>query len=165
LPDFSLNRSGKIKARIFALILMMLSCSMLISAYRSLSREFSGIVVKRTTTAGMASNQYYLHLKTDVIDLSQAEVINTLTEKEQPSQRHGVSAVVYEQAQLFENVSKQSFSFFITVGGEKYFDLGLLWMLMGLAGIAISLTMHFQTRNPKTGARYQSEDIDIPGLE
>lgn len=138
---------------------------MLLAACRSLSREFSGIVVKRTTTSGITSTQYYLHLKTDTQDLSQDVVINTLIEKEQPSQRYGVSAIVYEHGQLFERVSKQSFSFYINVAGESYFDLGLLWLLMGLAGIAIAMTMHFQTRNPKYGARYQSEDLDIPGLE
>ena len=143
----------------------MLSCSMLIAAYRSISREFSGMVVKRTTTVGVTSNQYFLHLKSDLSNLSRAEIINTLTENARSAQRFGVSAVVYEKAQLFEHVAKNSFSFFISVGGEYFFDLGLLWMLMGFGGLAISLFMHYQTMNPRTGARYQSEDIDVPGLE
>ncbi len=165
LFKLTLNRSGKIKTRIFALILLMLSCSMLISAYRSLGREFSGIVVKRTTSPGITSTQYYLHLRTDIEKLSQHEVIAALTESDQPSHRYGVSAIVHEQAQLFESVSKKSLSFFIVVGGENYFDLGLLWLLMGLAGIAIALVMHFQTLDKRTGPKYQSEDLEIPGLE
>ncbi|PKL42163.1 MAG: hypothetical protein CVV41_15405 [Candidatus Riflebacteria bacterium HGW-Riflebacteria-1] len=165
LSIISLNKSGKIKTRIFALVLLMLSCSMLIAAYRSISREFSGMVVKRTTTVGVTSNQYFLHLKSDLSNLSRAEIINTLTENARSAQRFGVSAVVYEKAQLFEHVAKNSFSVFISVGGENFFDLGLLWMLMGFGGLAISLFMHYQTMNPRTGARYQSEDIDVPGLE
>jgi len=159
------DRSGKIKTRIFALILLMLSCSMLISAYRSLGREFSGIVVKRTTSPGITSTQYHLHIRPDAGTLSRNEVIAALTESDQPSHRYGVSSIVYEQAQLFEKVSKDSFSFFIVVGGESYFDQGLLWLLMGLAGNIIALIMHFQTRERRTGPRYRSEDIDIPGLE
>ncbi len=165
LVKLALNRSGKIKTRIFALILLMLSCSMLISAFRSLSREFSGIVVKRSTSPGITSTQY-LYLRSDDIDLSQNDVIAALTENDQPSsQRYGVSAIVYEQAQLFEVVSKKSFSFFIVVGGESFFDQGLLWLLMGLAGIAIALVMHFQTLDKRTGPKYQSEELEIPGLE
>jgi len=165
LFNLSLNRSGKIKTRIFALILLMLSCSMLISAFRSVGREFSGIVVKRTTSPGIISTQYYLHLRPDSASLSQNEVIDTLTERDQPSQRYGVSAIVYEQAQLFEKVSKSSFSFFISVSGENFFDLGLLWLLMGLAGIVIAMAMHFQTLDKRVDPRYHSEDLDIPGLE
>ncbi|PKL47686.1 MAG: hypothetical protein CVV42_12380 [Candidatus Riflebacteria bacterium HGW-Riflebacteria-2] len=165
--NLNLNRSGKIKTRIFALILLMLSCSMLISAYRSLGREFSGVVVKRTTSPGITSTQYYLHIRPAGENLSRNEVIAALTETEsdRPSHRYGVSAIVYEQAQLFEQVSKSSFSFFIAVGGENYLDLGLLWLLMGLAGIIISIVMHFQTINRRREPKYQSEDIDIPGLE
>ncbi len=165
LLKLNLNRAGKVKTRIFALVLLMLSCSMLISAYRSLGREFSGIVVKRTSSPGITSNQYYLHLRTDVKTLTRTDVIETLTEKEQPSHRYGVSVLLYEQAQLFEDVSKQSFSFFIVVGGEKFFDLGLLWMLMGIAGIVIAIIMHYQTINVKTGTIHPSEEIEIPGLE
>jgi len=138
---------------------------MLIAAFRSLNRDFRGIVVKRTVTSGVISNQYYLHLKTDSQDLSQDVVINTLIEKEQPSHHYGVSAFVYERAQLFEIVSKRSLSFSIHVGGEKFFDLGLLWLMMSLAGIAIAITMHYQTLDTRSSPKYQSEEIDIPGLE
>lgn len=165
LISLTLNRSGKIKTRVFSLILLMLSCSMMISAYRSLGREFSGVVVKRTTSPGITSTQYYLHLRPDSSDISRQEVIAALTERDQPSQRYGVSAIVYEQAQLFEKVSKNSFSFFIIVGGENYFDLGLFWMLMGLAGAIIAVLMHIQTIERRTGSRYLPEDIDIPGLD
>lgn len=138
---------------------------MLIAAYRSLGREFSGIVVKRTISLGITSNQYHLHLFANDGNLSREAIIAVLTDSTQLAKRYGVSAIVYEQAQLYESVSKESFSFFIDVSGEKYLDLGLYWMLLGLAGIVVAVVMHIQTLRTRPGARYMSEDIDVPGLE
>ena len=45
--DTKINKTGFVKARAFALILLILSCSLALSSYRSLRREFNGTVFKK----------------------------------------------------------------------------------------------------------------------
>ncbi len=167
LPD-KLNspRSGKIKARIFALILLIFSCSMIISAYRSLSRSFSGLVIRKTATAGFGLTQYHLFLLPAHKASDTEFLTKVLSDATFPLQMVGVSAFVYERAQQLENVEKKGLSFFIAVENTDFIDLGLFWLLLGLSGIAIAIWMHLQTlarsinQQPSPG-----EELSIPGLD
>jgi len=160
------DRSGKIKTRIFALLLLLVSCSFLISSYRSLAREFSGAVIRKSAFNGALSTQYQLFLL-PLNDELNPEILNrALTDINYPLQRVGVSAVVYEQAQNLENIEKKTMSFTISVGDSKFIDLGLFWFLQGFAGILISIWMHLQTLAKKESEQpFPGEDLDIPGLD
>jgi len=139
--DGSYNRSGKIKTRVFALMLLMLSCGMIISAARSLGREFSGTMIRKLSTPGITSTQYHLFLLP-------AEV-----------------ALAYAEAQELEFVEKKAYSFMIKVADSNCIDLGLFWLLMGIAGICGSVWMYLQTMKPgPESEKYQPEELDIPGL-
>lgn len=158
------KRSGKVKTRVFALILMLFSCSILISAYRSLSREFIGAVIRKTATTGIASTHYQLHLLPISGNFNPETLNKALADLDYPLQRVGVSAMVFEQAQTLETVEKKSLSLRILVGGSYFLDLGLFWLLSGIAGILISIWMHLQTlRKPQE--TYPGEEIEIPGLD
>lgn len=160
------ERAGKIKTRIFALLLLLVSCSFLISSYRSLARDFSGAVIRKSAFNGALSTQYQLFLL-PLNDELNPEILNkALTDINFPLQRVGVSAVVYEQAQNLENIEKKAMSFTINVGDSQFIDLGLFWFLQGFAGILISIWMHSQTLSRKEDDQpYPGEDLEIPGLD
>lgn len=156
------NRSGKIKTRIFALVLMIFSCSILISGYRSINREFAGVLIRKTAAAGIASTQYQLHLLPMTGDFNTELLNKAITDLNYPLQRVGVSALAYEQAQSLESVEKKSMALTITVDDGTFIDLGFSWILAGIAGIIISIWMYLQTLKPKISGA--SEEIDVPGL-
>jgi len=159
-------RAGKIKTRIFALMLLLVSCSFMISSYRSLSREFSGVVIRKSALSGALSTQYQLFLLPINDELDPEILHKAFTDIDYPLQRVGVSAVAYEQAQNLESVNKKSMSFTIKVGDSQLIDLGLFWFLLGFAGILISIWMHSQTLIRKEdGQPYPGEDLEIPGLD
>lgn len=160
------GRSGKIKTRVFALLLLMLSCGMLISAFRSLGREFSGTVIRKTVTHGITSTQYHLFLlpisETNTSDV----ILKALADQEAPLHRVGVSALAFAEAQELETVEKKSYSFKIMIAGNQCLDLGLFWLILGLAGMLGACWMYMQTLKPKSIAeKYQPEELDIPGLD
>ncbi len=161
----SYNRSGKIKTRVFALMLLMLSCGMIISAARSLGREFSGTMIRKSSTPGITSTQYHLFLLPTEIASSSESILQALSNPDQPLQRVGVSALAYAEARELEFIEKKAYSFMIKVADSNCIDLGLFWMLMGLAGICGSIWMYLQTMKPGAGSeKYQPEELDIPGL-
>lgn len=159
-------RAGKIKIRVFALLLLLVSCSFVISSYRSLGREFSGVVIRKSASSGALSTQYQLFLMPMSDELNPELLHKAFTDTTFPLQRVGVSAVVYEQAQNLENINKKSMSFTITVGDLQLIDLGLFWFLQGFAGILISIWMYSQTLAKRENGQPDSvEDLEIPGLD
>lgn len=166
LMNFFRGDSGKIKTRVFALLLLMLSCGMLISSFRSLGREFSGTLIRKSATPGITSTQYHLFLLPSSATSSSETILVALQNPEQPLQRVGVSALTYTEAQELEFISKNEYSFLISVGGSNFLDLGLFWMLMGIAGVCGAFWMYLQTRKPPPESeKYQPEELDIPGLD
>ena len=165
--DTQINlRAGKIKTRIFAMILLILSCSMLLSAGRSLGREFSGTVIRKSQNQGIALTQYYLHIMPDSPDVTPESLIKALSDEETPLQRIGVSSVVYVESEILGRVSKNTSALNIAVNDNLFIDLGVFWMIMAIAGIAIAFWMYGQTLKPHSIAdKYQPEDLDIPGLD
>jgi hypothetical protein len=165
LPEQLKERHGKVKIRVFALLLMLVSCSIIISAYRSLSRDFSGVVIRKTATSGIASTQYQLHLLPVGSNFDPELLKKALSDPGFPLQRVGVSAFVYEQAQTMESVDKDAMSVKIMVGDSAFIDLGFFWIMCGLAGILISIWMYLQTCKNNSGSEDKNEDIEIPGLD
>lgn len=166
MEPFQNQRSGKIKTRVFALLLLMLSCGMLISAFRSLGREFSGTMIRKISTPGITSTQYHLFLLPSSLASSSSTILEALSNQEQPLQRVGVSALAFAEAQELESISKDEFSLMINVGSSKFFDLGLFWMLMGIAGICGAVWMYLQTMKPgPESEKYQPEELDFPGVD
>ena len=159
------KRSGKIKIRVFALMLLALSTSMCISAYKSMSRSFSGIVVNKSTAAGITSDRYWLSLSpmAEIEPLSPGDRITMAIQGKLQGHLIGVSEMVHEQASLMENVSKERFSPFIKVGTEKFIDLGLNWLILGIFGILGSLFMYKQTLVPLPNSP-ETEEIELPEL-
>lgn len=160
------KRSGKIKTRVFALMLLMLSCGLLISATRSIGREFSGTMIRKTAIPGITSTQYHLFLLPTAVATSSESILDALTHPELPLQRVGVSALAYAEAQELEFIEKKPYSFMIEVAGSRFLDLGLFWMLMGIAGLCGAVWMYLQTLKPgPESEKYQPEDLDVPGLD
>jgi hypothetical protein len=166
------DNSGRIKTRIFALLLMIVGCSIAISSYRSLARDFSGIVVTKSTSPGIASNQYWLFLAPadSGENAPPPSLINALSksEKEQDLSslhRVGVSSVVFEEADILYFVEKKAFSPIIELQGQTHIDLGINWLLIGVSAILLSLWMYKQTllKGPDQ-TKYESEDIEVPGI-
>lgn len=155
------------------MLLMIISCSMLISAYRSLNRNFSGVVVKKFTSPGLSFDQYWLFLLPDsevTTSSGSNAILNALTKGQQIESdaklnRVGVSAVVFAEASTLSKVEKESLSPFIKIQSETYIDLGINWFLFGFAGVLLSIWMYLQTlKQPTPSCKYESEDIEVPGL-
>lgn len=151
------------------MLLLVLSCGIVISAYRSLSREFSGFVVKKTFAEGAVSTQYWLFLLPDselATKFGEKAVINALTpelatEFDSELNRVGVSAVVFNEANSLNRIEKQPFSPIITVNGQTHIDLGINWLLFGIFGICLAVWMYLQTL--KTNSDNDAEEIELPG--
>ncbi len=166
MSEQDFKRSGKIKTRVFALMLLMLSCGLLISAARSLGREFSGTMIRKTSTPGITSTQYHLFLLPTSVASSSESILDALAHPELPLQRVGVSALAYAEAQELEFIEKKPYSFMIEVAGSKCLDLGLFWLLMGIAGSCGAVWMYLQTMKPgPESEKYQPEELDFPGLD
>ncbi|MDD3001073.1 MAG: hypothetical protein PHF29_04900 [Candidatus Riflebacteria bacterium] len=163
--DTKINKTGFVKARVFALILLILSCSLVLSSYRSLRREFNGTLFKKESIDSFMTTDYLLYL-IPVTRLSRSEeIISLLSEQKQTLHKVGVSAMVYEAANDLERIEKASFSVFIKVGDDKYFDKGLFWLIWAILGIACSFLMYFQTLKPGTNIDYDDEEIHVPGMD
>ncbi|MFZ5952115.1 MAG: hypothetical protein ACOYXC_15530 [Candidatus Rifleibacteriota bacterium] len=147
----------------------MLSSSILISSYRSLAREFNGTLIKKSSSEGATTTQYWFFLLSDK-DLTTPEgknaVLNALSTEGQIEysgelQRVGVSSIVFNEAKTLNRVEKAAFSPFVKVENQVFIDLGINWLLFGLAGIILAVWMYVQTAKP--GAA-ESEELEIPGL-
>lgn len=163
--DTKINKTGFVKARAFALILLILSCSLALSSYRSLRREFNGTVFKKEKIDSFMTTDYLLYL-IPVTRLSKSEeIITLLSEQKQTLHKVGVSALVFEAANDLQRIEKASFSVFISVGSDKYFDKGLFWLIWAVLGIACSFLMYFQTLKPGTNIDFDNEEIHVPGID
>lgn len=147
---------------------MIMSCGIAISAYRSLVREFSGFLIRKTSAVGAVSTQYWLFLLPDS-ELSsksgEAAVISALTPDQQQAfngdlQRVGVSAIVFNEADSLNRIEKSAYSPVIMVNNQSYIDLGVNWLVFALAGILLSVWMYFQTLRQLPG-KSEPEDLDI----
>lgn len=140
------QRGGHIKARLIALILLVIGVSLLLSAYRSLSRTFSGLVVNRQEDVHL-SRAFWVFLAAPHLAGETATGsghIMHLLRDDIPSRRVGVSRVVFQNADFFEKMEKEAFSPFITVGEDRFLDLGLQWLVWGLISLVAACFAYHQ---------------------
>ncbi len=161
---FKINKNGIVKARVFALILLILSTSLVLSSYKSLKREFSGSLFKKEKIDNLYSTGYLLYLVPTKSTEEKEEVLRVLSDDRPTMHRVGVSSLVYEASSELVRVSKSKFSIFILVGQERYFDKGLFWFIWALLGIMCSILMYYQTLKAAASTDFDVEEISVPGL-
>ncbi len=157
------NRSGKIKSRLFALILLMLSCSLCIVALKSLGREFKGMIVQKEVGSGFIPHKRYnLHIIENYQNIERNDIIALLMDSEATTERVGVSRFAYNEAEPSLIISKKEYSPIITIGDSKFIDQGLFWLFLSILGFAISFIIYLQTvKELKDADKNRSEDLDI----
>ena len=139
------------------------------SAFRSLGREFDGVLIKKSISSAIVSSEYWLYLlPSDQLNIMGGEegLTESLTidkENQLNLNRVGVSEIVYTQAQKLFKIEKKAFSPFILVQSQSFIDLGINWFLFGIAGILLSIWMYWQTlKTPRPSEKYESEEIELP---
>lgn len=161
------NRSGIIKARVFALVVLMLSCSLAITSYKSLSRQFDGIVMHKEIRAGFIQKRYNLFIDQNYkaggkIELSNKDAIKILTENIDDLLMVGVSYFAYQDAQPVMSIKKDKGSPIIKINETNYIDQGLFWAFISLFGIIVSYVIYKQTTvNIPDSDTNRTEDLDI----
>ena len=161
------NRSGIIKSRIFAIVVLMLSCSLAISAFKSLGREFDGMIMSKETTSGFIQKNYDLFLnqnyKSDAHkEITNSDALTVLMGHFDDFTRVGVSRFAYQDAEPSMLIKKKQGSPIIVINGINYIDQGLFWAFISLFGMIISNLIYKQTllKLPDTDEN-KSEDLDI----
>ncbi len=163
------NRFGKIKSRVFALIVLMLSCSLALSAFRSLSRKFDGKIVYKKVQNGFISNNYDLYLNQDYKntinkDLSNQDIINFFVENLDDYRKVGVSYFTYEDAEISMIIKKEKWSPIILLNENVFIDQGMYWIFLTILGIIISFTIYFQSKKKPNNVHENNlddEELDL----
>ena len=165
--DIKYNPSGKIKARFFALILLALSCSLAITAFKSLGRNFDGLVVYKAVHTGFIQKNYDLYISQDYSSnsqqkLSNSEAIQLMVENFEDYTKVGVSYFAFQEAMISSRVTKKRGSPIVIVDGSYFIDQGLFWIFLSLLGSATAVTIYRQTSVPlKSADKNKSEDLDL----
>ena len=136
--------SGRIRVQAVAIIMLGLSVSMVLSAYRSLGREFSGMILGKSSEQGIAPSFWVYITDPELLKDEVAVGLSLRGGSTIPKRRVGVSKFVFEKAGVFQRISKASFSPFIKLDEETHLDLGLQWMTWGVFGIVASFFIFFQ---------------------
>ena len=134
------RRAGKIRVQMVAIILLGISISFILSAYRSLSRDFDGVVINKSLDIGFSKTCWLFLVPKEVLGIASdsSEIITTL-KGEKPARRVGVSGIIYDQVRLLQRVTKSSYSPFIYIEDERHLDLGIQWFLWGFFGIIAAI--------------------------
>lgn len=146
----NVNRSGKIKSRIFALILLVLSCSLALVACKSLNRSFDGMIMNKEIHNGFIQNNYDLYINPDYKDnseqtISRQDIINVLDENFNDYLKVGVSYFAYEEADRLMIIKKDKGSPIIKLNENSFIDQGVFWMALSVIGAIISILIYKQT--------------------
>lgn len=155
------KNSGKIKIRLFAIVLLGISISGMISSYRSISREFSGIIVNKKSDTGFLSERFWLYIIPQDKSENIPHDMNLLLEKQTPGLRVGVSGVLYQSARISYKVFKKRFSPFVFLNSERHIDLGIVWILLSMAAAIISFVMYYQTVIPCKNGKMMEQAEEI----
>ena len=144
------NRFGKIKSRIFALILLGLSCSLALVSFKSLGRSFDGMIMHKEIHNGFIQNNYDLYINQDYKDnnnqeISKQDIMNVLVENFNDYQKVGVSYFAYEEAERLMIIKKSKGSPIIKINNISFIDQGVFWLALSLIGAAISVMIYKQT--------------------
>ncbi|HOT28396.1 MAG TPA: hypothetical protein PLU72_09415 [Candidatus Ozemobacteraceae bacterium] len=141
-------RAGKIRVQLIAMMLLGIAISMFISAGKSLSREFVGLVTDTREEEGLRS-AYWLDLAvTDGLSGEEAsKAFLKAVRGTHPTRRVGVSSIVFGQAKPLYRVSKEAWSPFIYIEEERHIDLGIKWLIWGIIGVCAALIIHGKTHD------------------
>lgn len=144
------NRSGKIKSRVFALILLVLSCSLALVACKSLNRSFDGMIMNKEIHNGFIQKNYDLYINPDYKDnssqtISRQDIINVLDENYNDYLKVGVSYFAYEEAERLMIIKKAKGSPIIKLNENTFIDQGVFWMALSIIGVIISIMIYKQT--------------------
>ena len=148
--NLKVNRSGKIKTRIFALILLVLSCSLALVACKSLNRSFDGMIMNKEIHNGFIQKNYDLYINPDYKDnigqtISRQDIINVLDENYNDYLKVGVSYFAYEEAERLMIIKKEKGSPIIKINGNTFIDQGVFWLTLSAIGVMISIMIYKQT--------------------
>lgn len=130
---------GKIQPQVVAVILLTFGVSLLLSAYRSLGREFAGVVIAKSTEAGFSSAFWVFLIPPEALQIASGTSDIPRTLQNAPRRRVGISRVVYGEVREMQSISKSAFSPFVFVDGERHLDLGLQWFAWGLICLVASI--------------------------
>lgn len=148
------NPSGKIKSKIFALVVLALSLSLGRTAIKSLARSFDGMIMHKEIHSGFIQKKYDLYINTDYQKTSNPEItnkdaINVLLENFDDYVKVGVSYFAYQEAAPTMVITKKSYSPIIALNGANFIDQGLFWLFMSFMGGIISVVIYRQTLTEK----------------
>ena len=164
-----INRSGKIKSRIFALILLVLSCSLALISFKSLSRNFEGMIMHKEINNGFIQKKYDLYINQDYEankqnDISKQDIINVLVENYNDYTKVGVSYFAFEEAERLMIIKKQKYSPIIKINDNSFIDQGVFWLALSLLGAIISFMIYKQTLKKIANAQ-ETKEIDEEEIE
>ena len=162
--SIKVNRSGKIKSRIFALILLVLSCSLALIACKSLNRSFDGMIMNKEIHNGFIQNNYDLYINPDYKDnsaqtISKQDIMNVLVENYNDYLKVGVSYFAYEEADRLMIIKKAKGSPLIKLNENTFIDQGVFWMALSVIGVIISIMIYKQT------LKKQSDTVETKTLD
>ncbi len=132
---------GNIRVQLIALTVLCLSIALLLSSYRSLSRQFDGLVIHKATEDALPP-QFWANIapSDEATSLATwtAEHIDNLVNQGN-ARRVGVSGVVYEKLHFGSRLQKSSFSPLVVVDGDSFLDQGVIWGILALMGVVASV--------------------------
>lgn len=163
------NPFGKIKTRIFALILLMLSCSLALAAIKSLGRSFDGMIMHKEIHSGFIQKNYDLYINQNYkgnsnTEISRQDVINVLVDNYENYTKVGVSYFAYEEAEKAMIISKSKGSPIFTLNGATFIDQGVFWIILSILGLIISILIYKQTISKISNTnsnRAEEEEIEL----
>lgn len=168
---FNFGKNGVIKVRIFAFILLVISCCLVLSALKSIKREFKGRVIFKETSGQIFASLYDLYIipekASDTGELSEFKNVKTVSGKRfsKPPfnlnvKNVGVSAMVFENADFMCKIRKNKYSPFVYVNEVKFFDKSLFWIIWAMICTIMALVIYFQTLKPKQNQKdYETEEL------
>ena len=155
------RRRGKISLQIIGILLLGLSVSFFLSAWRSLGRSFDGFIVRKAMDSEF-SHAYWVYLvpipETGNNPAGVAEFLRTIR-ADTPGRRVGVSSMLFEEARVGQRLVKGSFSPFLFLEETRFLDLGIQWGLIGLGCLLVAATLAWQL---KQGSPSSVPDEDLP---
>jgi hypothetical protein len=167
--NLKVNRSGKIKTRIFALILLVLSCSLALVACKSLNRSFDGMIMNKEIHNGFIQKNYDLYINPDYKDnsgqtITRQDIINVLDENYNDYLKVGVSYFAYEEADRLMIIKKEKGSPIIKLNENTFIDQGVFWLTLSAIGVMISIMIYKQTIK-KLSDTNETKNIDEEEIE
>lgn len=148
-------RSGKISLQLLGSVILIISVSFLLSAWKSLGRSFDGFIVQKTIDSRF-SNDYWVLLVSPPSGETRPEDVAEFLRgmgAAPAGRRVGVSGILFEEARPGQRLSKDSFSPFLFLEETRFLDMGIQWFLVGMAGFLVAGAIALQMKQLSGTAR------------